>query len=812
MATMSQTWPIFTAVLALAVQLCTGEKSCAIWSSAGPVVQRDSSFRVYCACKCERKGSMFSGHPPTQQSHRDFNSTAIYFNVVNITKSRTFSCRCTCPPVLDPCGLDISAGYLPDQPKNISCIYKVKSNESGVVLCTWNRGRDTYLRNSSVLLVRTVSGNHTAGPMTYRSSSKGTDSLTASFIVPSSVQLVSVWVRAQNPLGSAVSTITNYTLSDIAMPSTPELGHPECSSRECIIRVKQPVRIQHLEIQYRAEAQTWTSYPDSALQMGLIQVRAISALEPSRLYHFRARSKFSSGLWSEWSTDVSSRTQEEAPSAELDVWYAEPASDFQSLRVYWKEANMSISRGKIIEYKVGVYSQNSGLVFSANISADARNYSAPFCASCEVIVWACNSKGLSPPARITTHHTKANLLKLVQVTKGNHSVTISWRKPETAPQHAAYVVEWYPEGHKLEELRWVRLGLNDNHTVITGVKPFECYEGAVHVVDNGSSVSVARFKGVTTVESAPTAAPSIQEKVEGNKVEVTWMEIPRGQRQGCITSYTIYLECGSGHWQNHSVPASERMHVIKDLSPAVYSLWMTASTAAGEGLAGQKVKFFIQQESQLSLLVVCVVVFMIALFLLCLCQSSAVKQRFWVFFQCLMLSDVPDPANSKWAKECTQEKGKMKLQLQPSNSNVTEAAEEEEEPILVDVEELPKPSSDIDTDVSSQLPPQTRLSPLTESTMLLSPLTTYIKSLSHDSDSSYHTQTSLDTTVDYISSHGMGNMDEEDQEEEDQEEFAEMLGFFPSLNMVTGPLAFGGKLTLDAVKIDCNDFFQNNNF
>lgn len=63
--------------------------------------------------------------------------------------------------------------------------------------------------------VRTVSGNHTAGPVTYKSSSKGTDSLTASFSVSSSVQLASVWVQAQNPLGSAVSTISNYTLSDI---------------------------------------------------------------------------------------------------------------------------------------------------------------------------------------------------------------------------------------------------------------------------------------------------------------------------------------------------------------------------------------------------------------------------------------------------------------------------------------------------------------------------------------------------------------------------------------------------------------------
>lgn len=30
--------------------------------------------------------------------------------------------------------------------------------------------------------------------------------------------------------------------------------------------------------------------------------------------------------------------------------------------------------------------------------------------------------------------------------------------------------------------------------------------------------------------------------------------------------------------------------------------------------------------------------------------------RFWMLFQCLMLDVVPDPANSKWAKECSQEK------------------------------------------------------------------------------------------------------------------------------------------------------------
>ncbi|KAM9358033.1 interleukin-12 receptor subunit beta-2 [Symphorus nematophorus] len=803
---MSPTWSILTAVTVLTLQLCIGEKSCTIWSSTGlePVVQRGSTFNVYCTFKCNCKGSMYCDHPPTLQRHRELNSTTIYLNVVNITKNRTYSCQCKCPSAQDACGLDISVGYPPDRPKNISCIYKVTNNESGVVLCTWNQGRYTYLKNSwnTELWVRTASGNHTE---MYKVSSKGTDLPTASFTVSNSIQLISVRVQVQNKLDSAESITTNYTLGDIVMPSAPALGQPKCSSRECIIPVKQSVRTQHLEIQYRAEAQPWSSYPDSTGQVSLEQVRFVSSLEPYRLYHFRARSKFSTGLWSQWSTNISSRTQEEAPARKLDVWYA---SDLKSLKVYWKEVNISIARGQIIAYEIGVYNSNSELVSSANISADNRNYSVPFCDNCEVTVLARNSKGLSPPARIITHHTEVESLEVVHVPADNHSVSISWRKPQTAPQHVAYVVEWYPEGYKLEELQWVRLGRNDNRAVITGMKPFECYEGAVYVVYNESSVSRTGFTGVTSEESAPESGPSVQDMVEGNKVKVTWKEIPRGQRRGCITNYTIYLENGSGHQRSYSIPASKRMYIIKDLSPAVYSLWMTASTAkGGEGPKGQPAKFFIQQDTQLSLLIVCGVVSLITFILLCLCQTSAVKQRFCLIFRCLMLDDVPDPANSKWAKECTQEKGKMKLQLQPSNSSVTD----EEEPILVDIEELPKQSSDIcsPANVSSPLPPHTSV---TEPATLLYPQTTYIKSFSHDSDSSNHTVTSLDTTVDYISSHALGNMDEEDQEEEDEEEdeLAEMLGFFPSHNFCIDSLQFGQKLTLDVVKIDCNDLFQNN--
>ncbi|KAM7012032.1 interleukin-12 receptor subunit beta-2 [Tautogolabrus adspersus] len=806
MATMSRTWTLLAAVTVLAVQLCTGQKACTIWSNARSVVQRGSTFTVYCTFKCESKGFTLSNHLATPLESKHLNSTTIYHNVVNITKNRTFSCLNPCPLADEPCGMDIKAGLLPERPKNISCKHNVRNDESGVVACTWNTGRDTFLKNTSVLWVTTVFGNHSAGPEPHNSTSKGRDLPSASFTVSSSARVITVRVHVKNELGNAESLPVNFTLKDIAMPSAPVLGQPRCSSRRCIIKVEQSVNTSYVEIQYTAEAQTWTVSQDEFVQTSQAQVQTISSLEPFRLYHFRARSRFSTGMWSPWSTNTSGRTQEETPSRALDVWSTDASSDVQSLRLYWKKLNVSIARGKIIQYRVSVYSPGSQTPsFTTNVSADTTNCTVSFCADCEVKVWAYNSIGPSPPARVTSMHTRAEPTQDVHVTADSQSVAISWREPQTAPLHAEYVVEWYPEGYKQEELRWVRLGRNDNHFVITGMKPAECYEGAVYTFYD-SSVNRSRFTAVL-LESVPAAGPSVQEKVDGNKVRVTWAEIPMGQRGGCIAEYTIYLKDSSGYQQNYSVQASERTHTLHGLSPGVYNLLMTASTAKGEGPSGQKVNFFIAQESQLSLLLVCVVIVVIVSFLLCLWHCSAVRQRFCRLFKCLMLEAVLDPANSKWAKECTQNKGKMNLQLPQSPSSLTE---EEEEPILVDVEELPNQSKEICTSTcdSSQLSPETSLSPLMERTTLHYPLTNYIKSFSHDSASSDHTETSLDThsTVDYISSHVPGDIDEEDQEEE--EEFPEVVGFFPSRNIFMESLEFGGKLTLDAVKINCTDFFQ----
>ncbi|KAM9762799.1 interleukin-12 receptor subunit beta-2 isoform 1-T2 [Menidia menidia] len=785
MATMILSWFLVIAAVVLAVELCAGETACVFWSSAGSVVQLGSSFEVFCTFSCKGQGSMYLGNNLTPERPSRFNSTTIYLKVTNITEKRTYSCRCKSPPVRDPCGLDILAGYPPDRPNNISCIYKLSQNERGDVVCTWNSGRDAHLWNSFELRVITVSGNHSEGPALFRESSRGTKSPSFSFSVPAYARLISVWVQSQNALGSAESPVINYTLSDIVMPSTPVLRRPECSSRRCTLRVEQSVRIQHLEVQHAAgQLNQWESCLDPTVEMNSSQAWSIPCLEPNRLYYFRARSKFSTGLWSPWSSNISGRTEDEAPSQALDVWVAS-ASDSKSMRIYWKEASVFVPSGRITEYILRVHDVNRAVV--ANVSADVSSHSVPLCSDCEVTVWASNSKGLSPPATVKTHRTKATPLQDVQTRAGSKSITISWRKPETAP--TMYVLEWYPEGRMLEELRWLRLDQNKRKTVITDIKPSECYEGAVYVFYNESSVSRTGFKRAATMESAPKTGPSVLERVEGKNVVITWRELPRGQRGGCITNYTIYQEDSRGKRKIYVIQATDRMYVIKDLAPSVYTLWIRASTAKGKGPPGQKIKFFISEDSQLSFSLLYAVAAVMLLFILCLCQRSTLKHRFWGILKCLMLDVVPDPANSKWAKECTKEKGQMNLQLPSGDSTLTD---KEEETLLVDVEEL----------FAQQLLPPAGPGPETE---LYPALTAYIKSFSHDSDSTDHTHASLDTTVDYISSHGPGLADDGDEDED--EDFA-ALDFFPSHNVFLEPLELGGKLTLDAVRIDCTDFCE----
>uniref|UniRef100_A0A8C6TJ67 Interleukin 12 receptor, beta 2a n=1 Tax=Neogobius melanostomus TaxID=47308 RepID=A0A8C6TJ67_9GOBI len=779
MRTMKPLKSIFIALLFL--QLSSGDRVCEIWSSAGEKVHRTSKFRVYCTFNFECSFAMYSGHPPSAQHPQKLNATTIYLEVANLTELDTFSCDCkeTIVNKPDSCGLDIEAGYPPDVPTNVSCIFKV-ADQLPKGVCSWNSGRNTYLKNNSTLCLRTFTHNASEGTQHCIVSAKGS----ASFPVGSSVQLISVWIHVSNPLGSAVSPVINYTLSDILTPDPPVLDIVNSSSRNCSIKVTQRLPTLHLDVYYKENnKEEWTLCSDLVESNGSVLVRS---LLPFRLYHFRARSRFGTGLWSDWSRSVSSWTQEEAPARALNVWYATDHNE-KSMRVYWKALDSSSAQGKILEYIITVHGQSSTQTLIAR--SNKQSLSVP-CTKCNVTVSARNSGGRSPPANIAIRTTTAEP-PLEPVIKHNN-VTICWRKFRTAPLPLEYVVEWLARGDRLEKLRWVRLGRNSSHVVITDMREKMCYEGAVYVFYSNNSVGRHMFTGVDLNVSIPTEGPPVEERTEGNRVNVTVFELPFDKRMGCITNYTIYLENNAGRVTAYNISASQRFWVSSDLPPAAYSIWMTASTAKGESKPGPKKKFFISPPSQMPLILTCGTLLIFGVLLLsCACQSSAVKERVWVYFQYCRPDDIPDPANSKWAKECLQEKGKVSLQLQLSTSTVSE----EEDLVLVDVLERPRPL----------LCPQTSLNSDSEPSTPLYPHTAYIKSLSHDSYSSGDTQTSsldINETIEYISSHGAAVFSEEEGDN-----MEDVPCFFPSHSFSMEPMDFGPKLTLDAVRIDGTDFF-----
>lgn len=144
----------------------------------------------------------------------------------------------------------------------------------------------------------------------------------------------------------------------------------------------------------------------------------------------------------------------------------------------------------------------------------------------------------------------------------------------------------------------------------------------------------------------------------------------------------------------------------------------------------------------------------------------------------------------------------MKLHLQLSNCSITEEGEEEGDPMVVDVEELHVH----DVDSSAQV---------SEPEVPLYPITTYIKSVSHNSENSSNTETSRETgtTVDYISSHRPGHMEEDyPDEDEDEDGFGFTMNFFPSHGTTFKGLQVEGKLTLDAVKVNCSNYFESEHF
>ncbi|NXJ76691.1 I12R2 protein, partial [Trogon melanurus] len=69
--------------------------------------------------------------------------------LVKIHGKHMFSCKLVCEDKKKLiCGIDIESGNPPEEPRNVSC---VQHGMDGHPVCTWERGRLTYIHTTYVI-------------------------------------------------------------------------------------------------------------------------------------------------------------------------------------------------------------------------------------------------------------------------------------------------------------------------------------------------------------------------------------------------------------------------------------------------------------------------------------------------------------------------------------------------------------------------------------------------------------------------------------------------------------------------------------
>ncbi|XP_030646996.1 interleukin-12 receptor subunit beta-2-like [Chanos chanos] len=809
-------WLNLLFLLFLVPRACEAEKHCTAQSSLGHVVPVGSNFNVSCIFQSTCTQLIFQNGKLKSTTEYQRYSEKLILSVKNLTANTTFTCRCE-KAGTDPCGIDIGSGYPPDVPRNLTCVRK---GEFRNVTCTWIKGRETNLWTTAQLW---SSASFNICEEAY------SGSVSATFTIPGNETLFSVWVRTSNTLGSATSEVLRFSLSDIVKPAAPKITEVKCSARHCVLHLKKAQSVQLVEIRYKEDSKSKWMTPSFNRTHSESRWR-ISSLLPYRLYQFQARVKPSNrtGFWSEWSKAVHNKTDEEAPAGTLDAWYTESLSQSRdkTFTLFWKELSVSKAGGKILGYRMTIVDLLKKTKVKRQLKT-SMNSSRLSCSYCNISLTAFNSKGHSPPLHLNLPLSTVHIHQPVShKCSDNHTIALWWSH-DVAPTGPIreYLVEWYPRGHR-EDLQWARIQPNQSAYNIQGLRPCDCYDGSV-VALYGNGASRLAFRSIHTWQSAPRKSPALVDVnvSQSDGVLVSWKEIARDDRGGCLTKYTIYLENGEGKTQTYDVNASQTEFVIRGLDAgASYKLQISAWTNAGEGPKGSVRSFFTEPDMTL-VIVVGSVILLVCFLLLCACQFSSVRQRVSRCCYCLFQDVVLDPANSTWAKEYKAEKGEASLQLYLSDSSMSE-----EEPETVEVQEVPKLPPEV-SDAPSY--PTSTLSPPSDDTEgfrvtiqpnlspeLLTPSPysakaapcTYLKSFSQESGTSDNTQESRNTdiTVDYISSHCVLSDAEEEIDEEDDKDCINRFGFFPSLQSpFLGPLVnCGGKLTLDTVKIDCSDFLD----
>ncbi|XP_078531230.1 interleukin-31 receptor subunit alpha isoform X2 [Lissotriton helveticus] len=608
-----------------------------------PVVERGSTITLSCVLdksqlSYSNSSSVFwrlnnSSIPPTDY-------TAVNESVSNVTlhnftsTSGYLSClvhyASLSPQLLQQ--TEVTSGYRPEVPQNISCIYFHEKNFT----CTWVPGRETELE-TKYLLVRRGPSSESICRSTINSCSFLYPDLHFNFDYK-------VWVKAENALAK---TAAPEIVSVKPMPGLKQMLEvlwkrpllaPNGLPVKCVLRYRSANSNESLAS---------SEVNMSTVELGMFNLRG---LHDYTEYAVAVRCICTEGqiLWSDWSAEKTGRTEERAPSSKVDLWRAidsgHPYGN-RSVRLMWKELPLS-SSGTTLGYRTQCFLESYA---AQKLMGNTTENTITFNITGEaywISVVAYNSAGDSPEAslRIPSIGEKGNqMLEDVETFIRNEQLVVSW-KPSTVAVDG-YVLEWCVDSDTDAcDRSWQRLSNSTEWTFQEGIfEPLKCYNISVFpLFENqvGDPYSIQ----VYLVEGPPKYGPLAKIHNAGkHEVAVKWEEIPKNERHGFVTNYTIQYSASSGSQMTKTVSPEILEYTIKDLqSNTLYNVYITARTKGGE-TNGTSIQFRTLKYSKEDVIAIIVpVLFAVFIGVICLRKKQKLKQVCW--------PDVPNPAGSSMAE------------------------------------------------------------------------------------------------------------------------------------------------------------------
>lgn len=337
-----------------------------------------------------------------------------------------------------------------------------------------------------------------------------------------------------------------------------------------------------VELRYRTlGASDWITVDSNDMEPNSYQMMDP---EPYTDYEFQIRyipdeQQKNRGLWSERYVYT---TPEEVPVGAPDVWRHFDCE--RSLHVTWKPLSNHSARGKILSYNVTYNNNNT----HQSIEEPCCNISLP-AQSTHVCVSARNSKGHGPHSCVIPPCSVSADMKNVDAKAwGDPSghIVVRWKELMHYDFPVNYVVEWRKDNSS--EMDWTRSQMSEvdwprNQTLVLPGKFSSgvLYHISIHALYNDCYAKVFSTEAYAR-EEVPLAGPSFSIHVSSSEVFISWDEIPRHDLRGKLKHYTIYVK-NKTSFQRHTVYG--RNFTLSGLSPrGVYTTFITASTAAGEGV------------------------------------------------------------------------------------------------------------------------------------------------------------------------------------------------------------------------------------